>query len=168
MPTPAPTPARAATIIDQPAAPTVVAVPAATGANLAIVGTIWPLLVNRIYRIYNLSANISSDTSRAVLFDDASIFLEFYADVEGNTSIAVIPLVEQKCANAILGPAGVSLSDSGDPLVAFRAGLLIVGVTNGTAAAFQVIAEADVFNSDAVNPHNASIGYAMLFDDYAA
>jgi len=125
----------------------------------------WPLLPNQTVRIWNVSVvgipsvdgklNLNSASIVAVLFDAAGNAL----------GVNNIVLAGQNQPSALINgnAAGAVLTAVGDPLIELVSGFLIAGVaqTNSGAAAFQLQAFMDVFNTDS-SSHTLGLILAAL------
>jgi hypothetical protein len=145
-----------------------------TAVNLLASGQNWPLLANRIFRIYNVSA-LLQEGDLAFLNQVISLvlILQFFSSIPptGPGGVTCGPPIVLAANNwnasgTVYGVSGVGVSAAGDPLFAFKSNAIIAGNTAGPPVAFAVSAAADLATTDpsAVT----TLTMAMLFDDIAA
>jgi hypothetical protein len=138
---------------------------ASTSLGAAVLGTVWPLLPDNAYRIFNVSAGLSADAGQLVKVQTFQININLL-DSGGNT-VAYFTLAAENYTDPALigGNAGFAVEKNGDPIIEFFANLNAVGTPyeSTNVAAFQAEYNADVFNTDAVNAHNVTIFGAVLF-----
>jgi hypothetical protein len=154
---------RAGSIVDQAA---VAQIPAANPQNLETFGTVWPLLANRIYRIYNASALIQAgDTNFGCQVTSLYVAINWLD--QSNNAVGE-PLVLAAWASGVvpLGPGGLGISANGDPIIAFRSNFLLTNNAAGVPGALQIYASADMATVDGTTA--ISLIVSMVFDDIAA
>jgi hypothetical protein len=128
-------------------------------------GTLWPLLSNRIVRVYDVSALLQSgDDNFGCSVANFTIQLQF-TDNQGNAIATPLVLASQTWNNAVIGGTGLGIQANGDPLIAFKSNMLFTNQTDGIPAAFRVQTLADVVTDGTTN---LSMFLTMVFDDIAA
>ena len=144
---------------------------ASTAGALSLSGTVFPLLPRRTLKVFNVGVQVYADTPGLVSIADMLIYLQFFADPDGNIPIsnAAINLAAGGwTGSAFLGSnAGFALAQSGDPLIELYAGAIVTGqpVTPRSA---QLGFLADVLNTDAINDHTVTfILSGLLAESFA-
>lgn len=129
-------------------------------------GTMWPLLPNQVVRIWNCSLVGLPSSDGLLQLNSASIVAVLF-DASGNPlGVNNIVLAGGNWPSAVINgnAAGAVLTAVGDPLIELVSGFLVAGVEQvaGGAAAFQLQAFMDVFNSDASSQTLGLILAALL------
>ena len=128
-------------------------------------GTFWPLLANRIFRIYNVGCLCVADNANLGCgLGGFTIVLQFQ-DQAGNAIGNPLVLASSQWEEVAVGPQGVGIQADGDPLIAFKSNLLIAQNTQNTAG-FTIFAQADLVATDGAT--NIFLNLSMIFDDIAA
>jgi hypothetical protein len=133
-----------------------------TPFNFELDGTVFPLLANRIFRIYNVGFLVQEgDLAFNDLISCMTITLQFFSDLVGGLLCgAPIVLARQNWQEASPGPGGVGISADGDPLIAFVSNMLVIG-SSTPPVSFRLRGFVD-FTNDGGTPLNFFL--SMLFD----
>lgn len=157
-------------ILDQSGSGTVSA-PKGAVTGVAWTGTLWPLLPEQSYRIYNVGLNAGADVDRMLIVSSIAIQIGLQ-DAGGNIAGRMTVAAENYTDPCYLNGNGNGLfiSADGDPLVEFFANLNAVGSPDAGAnppAFFYAAYYVEVFNSDMSNDHSVLATGQTLFSALA-
>jgi hypothetical protein len=157
-------------IFDQASADLTLAKSTSTAGSFTVAGTLWPLLVDSEFVIFNASLTSNADADDEVTVQGMTAVLTLFSDVAGADEIASIAL----CAGAWATPtfagegAGVNVVANGSPLLTVRANLLATGKPVAGSSlvprSVQLVGFIDATNTDSVNSHVLSLVIAALIE----
>jgi hypothetical protein len=131
-------------------------IPANSFGTLVVTGTIWPLIVDTSFFVYNLSGYFSANPGEEgrLLAWAASVYAQFLDASNNVIPGAFIVLSEGNWTSpgVLMGSEnGINVAADGDPLIEIAAGFQVTGSTSRPSAV-QLAAAIDVKNSDPANP----------------